>query len=81
MDAPTMAMVNRERVLLVGGQRALVMQLAHPLVAAGVAEHSDFPARALERLRRTLDLSLALIYGTEQEAETAARSIRLVTTG
>jgi uncharacterized protein (DUF2236 family) len=78
MDAPTMAMVNRERVLLVGGQRALVMQLAHPLVAAGVAEHSDFPARALERLRRTLDLSLALIYGTEQEAETAARSIRLV---
>jgi uncharacterized protein (DUF2236 family) len=73
-----MARVNRERVLLVGGQRALVMQLAHPLVAAGVAQHSDFPARALERLRRTLDLSLALIYGTEEEAEAAARSIRLV---
>jgi len=78
MDAPTMALVNRERVLLVGGQRALVMQLAHPLVAAGVAEHSDFPARALERLRRTLDLSLALIYGTPEEAEGAAAAIRAV---
>jgi uncharacterized protein (DUF2236 family) len=78
MHASTMAEVNRERVLLVGGQRALVMQLAHPLVAAGVAEHSDFPARALERLRRTLDLSLALIYGTEAEAEAASAGIRAV---
>lgn len=78
MRAPTMAEVNRERVLLVGGQRALVMQLAHPLVAAGVAEHSDFPARALDRLRRTLDLSLALIYGTEAEAEAASAGIRAV---
>ncbi|MGH2684242.1 MAG: oxygenase MpaB family protein [Actinomycetota bacterium] len=78
MRAPTMATVNRERILLVGGQRALVMQLAHPLVAAGVADHSDFPARALNRLRRTLGLSLALIYGTEEEARAASRSIQAV---
>jgi uncharacterized protein (DUF2236 family) len=73
-----MARVNRERVLLVGGQRALVMQLAHPLVAAGVDQHSDFPARALERLRRTLDLSLTLIYGTPDDAQDAAETIRAV---
>jgi uncharacterized protein (DUF2236 family) len=73
-----MARVNRERVLLVGGQRALVMQLAHPLVAAGVDQHSDFPARALERLRRTLDLSLRLIYGTPDDARDAAATIRAV---
>jgi uncharacterized protein (DUF2236 family) len=78
MRASTMSVVNRERVLLVGGQRALIMQLAHPLVAAGVAEHSDFPARPLERLRRTLDLSLALIYGSEAEAEAASSWIRAV---
>ena len=72
------ARVNRERVLLVGGQRALVMQLAHPLVAAGVAHHSDFPSRAVDRLRRTLDLSLALIYGTEEEASEATAAIRAV---
>jgi uncharacterized protein (DUF2236 family) len=72
------ARVNRERVLLAGGQRALVMQLAHPLVAAGVARHSDFPRRALGRLRRTLDLSLALIYGTAAEARAASEAIRAV---
>jgi uncharacterized protein (DUF2236 family) len=73
-----MAEVNRERVLLVGGQRALVMQLAHPSVAAGVDQHSDFPARALPRLRRTLDLSLAMIYGSPDEAERAVRAVRAV---
>ena len=32
--------VDREMVLLLGGGRALLMQLAHPKVAAGVADHS-----------------------------------------
>lgn len=73
-----MARVHRERVLLIGGQRALVMQLAHPKVAAGVAEHSDFPARAMERLRRTLDLTLASVYGSEAEAAAATGAIRAV---
>jgi uncharacterized protein (DUF2236 family) len=73
-----MARIHRERVLLIGGQRALIMQLAHPKVAAGVAEHSDFPARAMERLRRTLDLTLASVYGSEAEATAAAEAIRAV---
>ena len=73
-----MSKVHRERVLLIGGQRALVLQLAHPKVAAGVARHSDFPARALERLRRTLDLTLATVYGTDDEATRATQSIRAV---
>ena len=78
MSASMTARVNRERVLLVGGQRALVMQLAHPLVAAGVDQHSDFPARALDRLRRTLDLSLTMVYGTTEEARRAADQVRAV---
>jgi uncharacterized protein (DUF2236 family) len=78
IDDSMMAAVNRERVLLVGGQRALVMQLAHPLVAAGVDQHSDFPTRALNRLRRTLDLSLSMIYGTPEEASAAVGTVRAV---
>jgi uncharacterized protein (DUF2236 family) len=78
VDESMTARVNRERVLLVGGQRALVMQLAHPLVAAGVDQHSDFPARALDRLRRTLDLSLTMVYGTTEEARGAADQVRAV---
>ena len=42
--------VNRENVLFLGGGRALLMQLAHPQVAAGVDEHSDFRARPIHRL-------------------------------
>jgi uncharacterized protein (DUF2236 family) len=78
MDTPTMRRIHRERVLLVGGQRALVLQLAHPMVAAGVADHSDFPRRALERLGRTLDLTLATVFGTPEEMEAAVASIRRV---
>jgi uncharacterized protein (DUF2236 family) len=64
--------VNGEAVLLVAGPRALLMQIAHPLVAAGVARHSDFPADAFERLGRTLGATLAISFGdTEQALATA----------
>jgi uncharacterized protein (DUF2236 family) len=66
--------VGRERILLVGGPAALLLQLAHPLVAAGVADHSDFLADPFERLRRTLDATLRISFGdAEQVREAAAR--------
>lgn len=67
--------VGREAALLLGGGRALMLQLAHPSVAAGVAEHSDFRSRPLRRLLRTLDLSLTLSFGTKAQALKAARTI------
>ena len=66
--------INKESVLLLGGRAALLLQLAHPLVAAGVADHSDFPAGAIARLRRTLDTMLAIVFGDMDTATaTAAR--------
>jgi uncharacterized protein (DUF2236 family) len=70
--------INRERTLLLGGGCALLLQLAHPLVAAGVADHSDFRDDPLKRLRRTLDATLAIVFGTAAEAERAAAGIRAV---
>jgi uncharacterized protein (DUF2236 family) len=67
--------VNREAALLLDGGRALLMQLAHPLVAAGVADHSDFQHDPLARLNRTMDLSLALTFGSSEEVRAAARQI------
>jgi uncharacterized protein (DUF2236 family) len=55
--------VNGETALLLGGPRALLMQLAHPSVAAGVADHSDFRRDALGRLTNTLDLTLTVAFG------------------
>jgi uncharacterized protein (DUF2236 family) len=67
--------VNREAALLLGGGRALLMQVAHPRVAAGVADHSDFQSDPLARLNRTLELSLALSFGSREEVRAAARQI------
>lgn len=67
--------VNREAVLLLAGPRALLMQLAHPLVAAGVADHSRFRDDPLGRLRRTLEAMLGIIYGTREEALASAARV------
>ena len=70
--------VNRENVLLLGGGRALLMQLAHPKVAAGVDEHSDFRQRPLYRLRRTVRLTMAIVFGDRETALAAARNVNRV---
>lgn len=70
--------VNREAILLAGGGPALLLQVAHPLVAAGVAEHSDFRERPLERLRRTLDLTLTITFADAVRALRAVRQIERV---
>jgi len=68
--------VNREGVLLVGGGAALILQVAHPLVAAGVAEHSNYREDPWGRLYRTLDLTAKVVFGEMRTAEEAARRIR-----
>jgi uncharacterized protein (DUF2236 family) len=67
--------VSREPVLLFGGGRALLLEVAHPLVAAGVAEHSAFRQDPFGRLQRTLAAMSALTFGTRDEALEAARSV------
>lgn len=67
--------INAERVLLLAWPRAILLQLAHPLVAAGVADHSAFragPLTAAQRLHATVRAMLALTF--EDEA-TRARTI------
>ena len=56
--------VNRELALLLGAGRALLLQIAHPLIAAGVREHSGFERDPLGRLARTLEPMYALVFGT-----------------
>ena len=67
--------VNRENVLILGGGRALLMQLAHPKVAAGVDEHSDFRTRPVRRLRRTIRMTMAMVFGDRETALAAARAV------
>ena len=61
--------LNREATLLLGaGPRALLMQLAHPLVAEGVAQHSNFRVDPWRRLRATLRSYLTIVYGDTSQA-------------
>jgi uncharacterized protein (DUF2236 family) len=67
--------INRETFLLLGGTAALLMQVAHPLVAAGVDQHSDFRRSPVRRLVRTVDTTLAIVYGERATAEGALKRI------
>jgi uncharacterized protein (DUF2236 family) len=73
--------INREIVLLLGWGRAILLQLAHPMVAQGVADHSLFvkcPRLRRRRLQQTLRAMLALTFGTTAEVEQAARRINAI---
>ncbi|MEO5941320.1 MAG: oxygenase MpaB family protein [Candidatus Limnocylindrales bacterium] len=68
--------LNREAMLLLGaGPRALLLQLAHPQVAAGVADHSDFRADPWARLDGTLRSYLRIVYGTRTAARAEIRRL------
>src|SRR5262249_44359694 len=70
--------LHREVVLLGGWGRAILLQVAHPLVARGVAEHTSFTngrGEAFRRLQRTLHAMLALTFGSPEEAESVAKII------
>src|SRR4249919_1618289 len=57
--------LNREALLLLGaGPRALLLQIAHPLVAEGVDQHSGFREDPWSRLAATTRSYLTIVYGS-----------------
>src|SRR5258708_8717002 len=70
--------VNGEMASILGWQRAILMQFAHPMIAQGIAHHSTFSSSAkakIQRFDRTLDRMLRLTFGTPREVWETARSI------
>ena len=59
--------ISAEGALLAGGGAAILLQVADPAVAAGVAKHSDFVTRPLLRLRTTLTYVYAVVFGSERQ--------------
>jgi uncharacterized protein (DUF2236 family) len=71
--------VNSERVVVLGWSRAILLQVAHPLIAAGVIGHSSFRGGALEaavRLHHTVGAMLALTFGNPARQAAAVARIR-----
>jgi uncharacterized protein (DUF2236 family) len=73
--------INREVLVVAGWGRAILLQLAHPSIAAGVDHHSAFRGslRASgRRLSSTVSGMLAITFGDMEDMITAAARINAV---
>jgi uncharacterized protein (DUF2236 family) len=73
--------VHRERLVLLGWGRAILLQFSHPLIAQAVFEHSDFRSDRLggwRRLQRTVSAMLFLTFGSHSQAAGAAGRINAI---
>lgn len=67
--------IYKEPIILLGGLRAILMQLAHPAVAQGVADHSEFKKNVVRRTASTVRAMYSLVYGTKESAKRTASRI------
>lgn len=73
--------MNREIVVVIGWGRAVLLQLAHPLIATAVAEHSTFRRDFfgyMNRTRHTIDAMLGLTFGPPGRAQASANAINAI---
>ncbi|WP_167131120.1 oxygenase MpaB family protein [Paramicrobacterium chengjingii] len=67
--------IAAEAVLISGGGAAILLQIADEQVGLGVARHSDFASRPLDRLHATLTYVYVQAYGTDAERRYVARKV------
>jgi len=73
--------LNREIAVVAGWGRAILLQLAHPAVAAGVHQHSSFRGSlraSCRRLRSTVGAMLGLTFGDVEQVIAVAAGINAV---
>ena len=68
--------VNRQAALLIGGGSALLMQIAHPKIAAAVNDHSSFREQPFRRLYRTINAMQDIIFADRETGLATASRIR-----
>jgi uncharacterized protein (DUF2236 family) len=67
--------VAGEGILIAAGGRAILLQLANPAIGHGVANHSQFALRPMDRLNGTLSYVYAIVFGGDDLAATVARRV------
>lgn len=73
--ATTLEQYAEDGVLVLGGAAAILLQVADPVVAAGVARHSAFATDPLRRLRHTLTYVYAVTLGDDELTRIAAHAV------
>ena len=77
-DGSVIRTVYGDASVMLGAGRALLLQLAHPSIAAGVQEHSDYEGRPLDRLFGTLLAVNTVVFGSRDEAAAIGRAVARV---
>jgi uncharacterized protein (DUF2236 family) len=77
-ESPIRRVGNTPLTPFLGGGPAVLLQVAHPLVAAGVVQHSDFRRDLWRRLVRTLGALYLITYGSKEEADRAGQAVQAV---
>jgi uncharacterized protein (DUF2236 family) len=67
--------IGGEWAVLLGGTRAVLMQIAHPLVALGVSEHSSYMTDAFGRAERTFLRGEEMAFGSRRLARRSAHIV------
>jgi uncharacterized protein (DUF2236 family) len=75
-DRSMIRRVHREKVVVLYGRRALLMQAAHPLAFAGLMAHTGSMDEPYRRLARTARVISAVTFGPRAEADRLTRRVR-----
>ncbi len=67
--------IYRENFVLLGGPTAAILQIAHPLIGRGVAQHSNFVKDSQRRLEHTLHAIYTITFGTKAQAREVQRTV------
>ena len=67
--------IYREPIFVLGGVRALLLQVAHPAVADGVARYSNFKSDPFGRGYRTFAAMAMIYFGSRKQAEQTAKRL------
>lgn len=73
--AVTLADIAREAYIYAGAGAAVLRQMMHPGVGAGVAEHSVTLIQPLSRLRSTMDYIYVVVLGSDVERARIAEKV------
>jgi uncharacterized protein (DUF2236 family) len=67
--------IDKEAAIFLGAGRALLLQLAHPWVAAAITQHSRVLADPIGRFHGTFKTTFTMVFGTTEQALAAARHL------
>jgi len=68
--------IHAERAVALSGQRALLMQAAHPLAVHGLLAHTSALDEPYDRLARTAAVMNTIAFGSRADADRVTRRVR-----